>query len=85
MANTFASSFLFFFFERSMQNERLLEVFWDSPFRTIPRCPILEQECRTGHFRVTLVAKAICPHASSLKFGGTSGKLSHVDGVLSFL
>ena len=46
---------------------------------------MLEQECRIDHFRVTLVAKAFCPYASSLKFCQTSGKFSHVDEVLSFL
>ena len=44
-----------------------------------------EQECRIDHFRVTLVAKAFCHYASSLKFCQTSGKFSHVDEVLSFL
>ena len=44
-----------------------------------------EQECRIDHFRVTLVAKAFCQYASSLKFCQTSGKFSHVDEVLSFL
>ena len=73
------------FTERSSQNEWLLEVLWVPPFRTIPRCPISEQKCRIGHFRVTLVAKAFCPYSSHLKFCETSGKFSHVDEVLSFL
>ena len=73
------------FTERFSQNEWLLEDFWASLFWTIPRCPMSEQECRIDHFRVTLVAKAFCPCASSLKFCQTSGKFSHVDEVLSFL
>ena len=73
------------FTERFSQNEWLLEVLWASLFRTIPRCPMSEQECRIDHFRVTLVAKALCPYASSLKFCQTSGKFSHVDEVLSYL
>ena len=73
------------FTERFSQNEWLLEVLWASLFRTIPRCPMSEQECRIDYFRVTLVAKAFGPYASSLKFCQTSGKFSYVDEVLSFL
>ena len=86
MSNIFCELINFLFLPSdSRKTSDCLQFSWLPSFEPIPRCPMSEQECKINHFRVTLVAKAFCHYASSLKFCQTSGKFSHVDEVLSFL